>query len=286
MSGDQDQKYPSTGILTTAIQNWSNLRRSLVLFFCVVLILTISFEYIGNFISTNVRDYLSKNHKTTITLTANNGIIFFSENSQKTGSFLLPASSGWINTGFILKSGETIDIRASGRIHLGLEQLVAAAETDTKPKYAWSAPDGNPFDSNSENKSLQNHSKNSNLKNFLVDPNAKIGMLLGFLAKKELTEIEEPGENNPRPKGIIRIGNARDGIKNDDTEDRELWLTINDIYLSEEAKEAYINKYTVDNKKEREEQWDKIKKQKYWRLWFDDNIGEYLINITFQNQQK
>lgn len=285
MSSDQDQKYPSTGILTTAIQSWSNLRRSLVLFFCVVLILTISFEYIGSFISTNVSDYLSKNHKTTITFTANNGIIFFSENSQKTGSFLLPASAGWINTGFILKSGETIDIRASGRIHLGLEQLVDAAQTDTKPQYAWSAPDGNPFNSNSDDKALQNHSKNSNLKNFLVDPNAKIGMLLGFLAKKELSETEKPGENNPSPRGLIRIGNSRDGIKNDDTEDRELWLTVNDIYLSEKAEEAYINKYASDEEV-RAMQWQRIKKQNYWRLWFDDNIGEYLINITFQNQQK
>lgn len=227
-----------------------------------------------------------KSSDVTVTFTNMGGVVFQTIDTR-TGSFLLPASAGWINTGFVIKPDEKVRIQSFGRVHLSLGRLLKDSKNNHVAR-GWSSPDGFPYDEDAQRKAL------------LVVPNANKGMLLGYLAEANYVGKKNPSKYNPRPEGILELGADRT-FRNTSKETQELWLTVNDYYLNKDAEDAYLsgedarentctkdqattktkNPAEAENKIKSRACWKDIVESKYWELWFDDNLGEYLINISF-----
>jgi hypothetical protein len=216
--------------------------------------------------------------------------------------FLVPASQCWINTELPIEPGETIEFTTSGKVHLALNLIKQEELAIVK----WSKPDGSPF--TKPTKELGDR------RNFLMiqqrnddSPDPLVGNLVGFLQADGIDEA--PGPNNPRPKGdaaknkVFHIGHAHT-ITNETGHKAYLWLSVNDIVLtnSEEARLAYLGDSTEFVKKalsglpvpisakdscqqakaawqQHVAIWDSICARRQWDLYFNDNIGTYLVFI-------
>jgi hypothetical protein len=137
----------------------------------------------------------------------------------------------------------------------------------------------------------------------LVDPNAKIGSVLGYV--KSDTQ-DAPGHNNPRPAGLVALGSEGE-IAGQGT----LWLTVNDYVVvdSPEMRNAYvgtqemidISQYTIDVEKTKEpegikyytskhatvddlkKKWDEYVHGGNFAAFFRDNVGDFLVEITVRD---
>lgn len=256
----------SDGALEFIIGSWGNIAKSLLFFACIVVISAV--------VGVQSYNYIMKNSGVDVEFTSSGGIIFHSRNNIKSATIMVPASQGWMDTKFVLKPNETIKFNASGRVHLAISHLIDFSRKEEKPDIGWVGPNGSAYQPDAENDEEELR------RMLLVDPDAPIGKLLALLRKPD---EPSPGIENARPGEIFKVG--EDGtVTNDSKEDATLWLTVNDMYLNDtkDAQEAYIGSVKDEKKqKERLEAWQRIKKQKYWNLWFEDNIGQFLVKITF-----
>lgn len=266
MDQGEDQKDSPKGALASAIESWPNLLRAFTLFAGLMLIVVLS--CIG------IYAFIVSRSDVKIELTDKGGIVLLTQANNKVGQFLLPASAGWTNTGFIIKPGARVEIQSFGEAHLGFHRLVDAARDDVIPIFPWIGPQGSRFIAESEADTARQQ--------LLIEPKAHIGMLLGYLAEPRLPENEEPGKNNPKPGEIVKLGDRRT-IRNQHEEERVLWLTVNDMYLNNGGRKAYVGDATGDTLDIYLKQWNQIKEKEYWELWFNDNIGQYLITIKYIN---
>lgn len=183
--------------------------------------------------------------------------------------FLLPASSTWTDTGIDIPPRATVNFRASGRVHLAIHKLIQSANNDSLPLFNWLGPRGAPYQSTRQLDKAR--------RSLLIENKANIGAIIGFFKKS--TDIP-PGPSNHRPKGKFIVDLSDGGFKNDSDEKVRLWLVVNDMYLDpnniQASKDAYIGK---DKKKE--PMWNYIESKDYWHIWFDDNIGHYLVQVEF-----
>jgi hypothetical protein len=190
---------------------------------------------------------------------------------------LLPANRPWLNTGLEVKKGQKMTITASGSVNLAVHRLVEAANDHKRPRLGWLGPDGgtHPYKTDLDNARSK----------YLIapDPN-NYGALLACIVP---LGDPDPGKENPRPKGIKRVG-SRGSITAEST--GTLWLVVNDVMLTEQSRDAYVapqnildevygpGKVTVDQKVK---EWEAILKGRYFTAFFDDNIGEFLIHVDF-----
>jgi hypothetical protein len=189
--------------------------------------------------------------------------------------FLLPGSSRWTNTGIEFQPGSEIEITASGKINLAVKALVEAAGEDQRPALAWCSPSGIDY----TNPKI----KNQNRMKYLIKDDARMGMIIGYFLTKDEGK-SEPSIQNARPKGMFVI-NEKTTITTP-LKSSTLWLTINDILLDQNdltgSKEAFYGpakELKPKQQRHRDERWEYIIRNNYWDLWFEDNIGYYLIQI-------
>src|SRR5262249_1057583 len=122
-----------------------------------------------------------------------------------------------------------------------------------------------------------------------VNPQEEMGALLALLVAQG---DPAPGAINPRPQGIASIG-KRGKISNTKSVSGRLWWTVNDSVLnnSPESRGAYVGPPLVvpidpkeeDEREKRVRQWDYIVKNQYWNMWYDDNIGNFLVQIEIDS---
>ena len=172
------------------------------------------------------------------------------------------------------------------------------------PAIKWSKPDGAPF--------LRPIVGGDRSKFLICDRQDDdthrplVGNLIGFLQADGIDD--DLGPVNPRPTGkgenrVFHIGREQ-SITNETGHSAYLWLSVNDLVLndSDEARDAYLgtpNAYVEQmwkdkpvtlSKKDSCQQataiwnkhkstWDSIKHEKQWDLYFNDNIGTYLVFI-------
>lgn len=202
-----------------------------------------------------------------IDFTKGGAAIILNDNKQVAAQFLLPASEVWVNTGIRLKPNSIIEFTASGKVHLAAHRLMEAAINDTLPLFDWCSPAGVPYRTKRSLDVLR--------REFLIDHKAPMGVIIGHFQKDG---TPNPSVHNQRPDSLFTIY--------EQTEVRvpnypvTLWLTINDVLLDpsriEEGKAAYCG---PEAKPELEKNWDYIVSHDYWDIWYDDNIGTYLIQL-------
>jgi hypothetical protein len=193
---------------------------------------------------------------------------------------LLPASRLWANTGLKVKKGDCLLIKATGRIHLAGHRLFQGAVQDTLPPYPWIDADGK-----SEVQAFQKRSQETKRSFNLIDPDSVPGVLLAYLATEKK---DEPDFMNPRGKDkgrLHKIGSSWH-LKAPSEGTFTLYLSVNDIFLSRRDFEMY--KKTTDKEKgivgTAAQRWEVIESNNYWNIWFDDNLGDFLVNIEYKDK--
>jgi hypothetical protein len=182
-----------------------------------------------------------------------------------------------LNTGIQIKPNQTVKITATGSVNLGIHRLVEAAYTHSYPRWNWTDPAGESGPSSST-------PIDKGLKALFIAPGLKPCVLLAYV---DVTGKNDLGKYNPKPQGIEEIGRGKEITSK---EGGTLWLVINDAVLddSDKSRDAYVlpqdkldetyGKGKVTEEK-RQEEWERIKTDDYFDAFFDDNAGEFLVQV-------
>lgn len=202
--------------------------------------------------------------------TTKGGIIFRAGNEESL-AFLLSASDPWANTGLKVKIGDKLDIKASGKVSLAVHHLTSAAEDDEKPPHAWVDPDGKIEDAKPNLKKQDIFRKE-----FLLLKNGEYGALIGCI---------KPEGKKPEAKDttVFLVGSSKSDFVCHQS--GFLWLSVNDVLLTPEDTLAYevpsrfcdLDKY--GNLYSPPKTFFQIDSIDYWHIWFDDNIGSFMVTI-------
>ncbi|HEY4395177.1 MAG TPA: hypothetical protein VGP64_13990, partial [Polyangia bacterium] len=170
----------------------------------------------------------------------------------------------WLNSGFTVKRGDTVHIKASGRVNLSLFRLVDGSKTKERPGLPWVDPRGifasemNDVDDPGRRQYLQD-------KCLLLKKQA-----LGALLYAVGSESADPGTLTPELVGLDKIVQVQaDGV---------LWFIVNEIIFdATDASRVCFDQAPVNPSLKMT--FDRLVKEKYWNVWYDDNVGEFLITI-------
>ncbi|MBN3958242.1 hypothetical protein [Nostoc sp. NMS8] len=240
----------------------------------------------------------------TISIEANKaGTLTLEKDNKKSIIMVLSPNGGiddeWVDPEIQIKKGDSVNITASGKINLSLAGIIKAAQEDVQPKAPWNDPKG--LSKNDDNNPL--YPERNNFKTMKEYP---FGMLIAAIRKDNLSLDK------------YQIGNER---KFKAETDGKLLLTVNDIWLSAEKKDAYLppeptgrnreyylnkvlgsinsdttiatqqfltwNKGKQDSEimnkyNERKKKWDELNTQRNYGLWYQDNIGSFAVTITIE----
>lgn len=222
--------------------------------------------------------------------------------------FLMSANKMWEKSNIQIRPGEKIIIKATGRANLSVVHNFEHAQQDKEPLFKWVGPNGL--------EKLPPKALYQNRKNMLIVPEQNYGALLMFAC---LDGTSAPHYRNPTPsskkhKGLVieKVGDELNySLPSDVKNTATLYFTLNDTYISDndEHKKSFVGtqkdlndvygekldenldplldyynnplpKFSVA---EMEERWEKIKETGFAELWFEDNMGAFLIEVIFKN---
>lgn len=213
-----------------------------------------------------------------------NGCIeIYNGNKLEKAMLVLPANILWLNTNLPVDNNQKITISAFGEVNLAIHHLVKDAISDKELSIPWVGPTGdtsNKFPTN-ERDSLRS--------NFKILPSENYGCVLACIIPNEDVKNDKyPNKFHPVPKNIQFIGN-RKTITNNTGKDGILFLVVNDTYCdrTEKCKQAYFGKQNIDKIPSPEidtlnNRWKFIMDKSYYNVWFDDNIGEFTIQVEYE----
>lgn len=260
-----EQKNMFVSIFRETISGYRNIIRVWV-FVAGILILLLVFVHLL------LRSFRSASQITEVEITENGAyIINFGE--RRTIQWLFSASSLWASSGVEVNKGDKIHVEASGQVNLALHHLVKNAGVDKKPFFQWVGADGI---SKYEHRYYKDTDDYRGAK--IIAPDARQGVLL-----MQIVPNDQIAKMRPESESLYIIGS------NKRVEARQtgvLHFALNDIPLDKSMKDFYLISRNIDSSfvnvhpsKEQIEAWNSIVKDEYWNVWFDDNIGFFLISI-------
>lgn len=217
-----------------------------------------------------------------------------------------------METGIEIKKGDQIKITASGRVNTSVKRVVAETLRPEVDERTWVSPRGiDPSLNKTYFPSLDKYKLLPNEENVPDGKYYGFGMLLAKVR-----------DSTAQTNGIVPfmpLSQNDDFIEFTAKNDGELVLTVNDIWLSGDLKNAYIPPLNDDNRKhylqlaefdaafqgenfsswseetkrqkeeaqyqKRFKSWDSIFDNNNWNIWYDDNIGAFSVSITV-NEKK
>jgi hypothetical protein len=245
-----------------------------------------------------------------IRISTGSGTIALKRGSTQNAVFLLnpngeDENTPWVGTGIEVKKGDKIKITASGRVNTSIKRVVAETLRPEVDERTWASPRGINLSDNT--------TYFPSLDRFRLLPD-KDGAYYGF-GTLLATVRDSKGQTNNN-----NIVPFKPSIPNDNfiefkaKNDGELVLTVNDIWLSGDTKDAYTPPFNKDNfkhylqlaefeaafkgedfkfwseetkRKKAKEQyqkrlkgWDSIVSKNNWNIWYDDNIGSFSVSIA------
>jgi len=258
--------------------NWQSFLR-----FCLALL----FVVIGVPLATWLAALALENallHRSSVELTG--GAIIFRGLENDKCVVPIPSNEPWTDTHCKLKKNKKVHIEVSGYINLGIHRLVKAAEEGELRETGWVTADGHPHDQGPQACLYENRTKLN------IDPDLPVGAVIGFVQEQGQLGPMDYSNNRPDEHRILKIGKETDleGLEG------ELWLGVNDQMIIDgpEFKAAY-SQISADclaknpdykfngatpTKEALEQRWDKYIKQGNMRAFFNDNVGEFLAQIT------
>lgn len=193
---------------------------------------------------------------------------------------LVSASQLWVDSGVEIQPGETLHLSATGLVNLAIHRVVQTADRHAPPPLRWNGPDGAELPAN--------RPLYVRRQQLLPYPQAPYGTLLMYA--RPVGEAD-PSKYNPAPPGIQEVGR---GVVWEypatAPKKARLFFCVKDTYLKdepgllnafvgtqEEIDETYgRGHYTVA---QLQEQWKRLIKEKYWEVWFDNNVGYFLVGM-------
>jgi uncharacterized protein YpmB len=200
---------------------------------------------------------------------------------QIAATSVLSASDCWANTGIEIRPDETYIIKVSGKVHASGEKLLMAASNDSIPTFGWMGPAGLEY---KPRVGEQYKEADSIRKQLLLTPKANIGaVLFYFQYEGEKQPNCQIGNDMYLPQEVITY-NTQQGLTGTNSTGKKIyvWASVNDMLIrdmdSEASRTAYLG---GKNKQEKRKQtWKALQKANYNRLWFDDNLGNFIISAA------
>ncbi len=224
------------------------------------------------------------------------GISFKTANGGSVNSLIVPANKLWLNTNIFVPSGATISIGASGSITLDTSRILQLSRDPLSLPIEESkfivGPDGKSL-----NEREVNERQVDKLRGALsVYPDKPPGTLLAVVLPES---SQPPNRNNPRPNGIVPVGNrtqfkyrnpsdtggilyltVNDFIATSRSEDKNQWLlkTEDPQQWEQRIRESYREDFdtVVQGLTNR---WDSIVQAEMWEAFFEDNTGYLLVSV-------
>lgn len=269
-----DPKPPTRGWLAVALSDGDAYRRLLglllPLLFALLVVGTGATVAFLNLYDSNAVD---------VSVSQQGGIRFRSGGETTAIVYTLHASQMWADTGVVIPPGESACVTASGRVNLAVHRLVDAAVADVPPLSSWIDPSGDV----QPGTPTAGRARDARRDQLLILPSAPLGSLLAFL--REPTD-PAPGPANPRGGGgeeveSLQLVGSGSTLRNNTDQPLELYLTVNDAYLSpsDTARSLYTERVSGVRDRQMQRRWNSILENRYWNLWFDDNVGSFVVQV-------
>lgn len=165
--------------------------------------------------------------------------------SGKTNAvFLLSANGGdtspWIDTGIEVKAGQILKFKASGHINLAAHRLVEYAERDQPPPSVWIGPQGESTEGEDNKRIKTPRPVDAYRNNYALALHVPRGRIIGRIGSANPQFPTKPLElsNDSDSTDFFDVWAKQNGYKV--KTDGHLWLTINEIWLSKDNKNAFL----------------------------------------------
>lgn len=270
------------------VSDWSNFRRALCLFAVMAMIAIVS-----TWIALTL--LLPAFHRAgRVQIKFIEGATIVSLGETITGQLMLPASADWQDLGLELARGDSIQLSASGAVHLAVQGLQTAARENRPPDFDWVSPSGELW----RVARPRDHGRERLLVDSQIAPGdvaPRIGCVLAVL----VPEGVRPTILNGRSPGYrtYRIGEGPIVIRNESLEAARVFVIVNDLVIQpdDESRSLFLgpipNLVTVTASSETfdEEQQGYQERQESWqahwnqvafrRIYYDDNVGAFFIQF-------
>lgn len=270
------------------LQSNARLIRAIALFLCLMVVIY--------FVAVKIFDRINSVSDVSIEVNNKGGLIFKAarkngeEVTERYAQLMLPSNKVWINTGIDVGEDEECIFKITGNVHLAINHLVNAVDKDEMPVIKWTGPDGSAW----ENIGDKRECADAKTK-LLILPGSRIGNVVGYFYKNDDREISDSGfvnyflqNRNGISKDVFTIG-EKSVQPNDSKTTARLFLSVNDILLNftnDAQKKLSEIAYEGRKGENNHENWLKLLQDAaYYRFWFDDNVGGFLVNITIRKKK-
>lgn len=269
MKSEEVSKETVASVIVKVITYWKSIFMfwsfitGLVLIFCGALYLTVLI----------LRPLFST---ASVTVTEHGAYIIEMQGKRKF-HWLFTASSMWESSGIKVHKDDEIKFSISGKANLAVHHLVKSAEDDSIPYFHWSGPDG---DNEIQRKFYRDADHHRQKKRIAVGENP--GILLMQVVPDGNSPILRP--DNKTCDCLYVVGSGKQGnirIRQSGI----LYFALNDIPLDPNMENYYVITPEIDqdyakrhNVQTQKRKWEQIVKWGYWNLWFDDNVGYFVIS--------
>ncbi len=264
--------------MESILGSWGRVFRFL---FLVMLLLLLGSLTINHLLDSNQID-VSIGEKTSMSVIKTGGLV--------NATSVLAASDCWENTGIEIWPGEEIELKVTGKVHTAIDHLTKNAMNDEPSRYKWSDYNGTNFVSNNKPENIEYDLAR---KSMMIDSSNNFGAVLFYLQVGDTGKPPSCNDGagfNPRP-GSSKLEKKDRGYYyfNDSDKIIYLWASVNDMLLvdfSNTAKKAFLGKPLKGKELiEKEKQWEVLKKSRYRTLWFEDNIGAFIITANIKRRK-
>jgi hypothetical protein len=211
--------------------------------------------------------------------------------TERYTQFLLPSNKVWINTGIEIAEDEECEFKITGNVHLAINHLVKKVDADRIPVIKWTGPEGSAW----ENIGDMSDCADAKTKLLILPGSGKqIGNVVGFFYKDG--DMNDRGfidyfltNRKQLTKDVFNIGERAVKANNTHAKAR-LFLSVNDILLDfTDSSQRKLSQIAFEGRKGENNaaNWQLLlKEQEYYRLWFDDNVGGFLVNLIIRKKMK
>ena len=198
---------------------------------------------------------------------------------RRTLQWLFPASAMWASSGVTVKQGDRITFHVTGAANLAIHHLVKSAETDSAPFFNWTGPEGMTSDQTKFLRPVDHYRFPKR-----IAPNDSSGTLLMQVVPANRKALTRPDGEHLYPIGSGDHGTVE--IRQSGT----LYFALNEIPLDSTMHDYYVIPASIDPEYahkhplvEQERTWRGIVQHRYWNLWFDDNVGFFLVTAEIEH---
>ena len=191
----------------------------------------------------------------------------------------------WEKLDVLVKPTDVINIKATGRYNTAIHHVIDAAISDSLPVFPWCSAKGIPSNTNYPTRLADLYRSR-----YRIDTGSNYGALLVQFVPKTVQNVP----NRPAYTSMFAVGesNILEMSRFKSSEEGYLYFAVNEIPLNQDMENVYVITKNIDigyekrhPLKQQKKQWQYIKENQYWNLWYDDNEGSILIDLAIEKSE-